>query len=95
MLKPVLVALSLAAVVVATTTEAEARHRRHLGMHGWCRADAAQMMGVRRGAVSLAPRAARTAGGRYELRGLASHGRYGARAFTCHFNSRGVLQGAV
>jgi hypothetical protein len=95
MLKPVVVALSLATLLAATSTEAEARHRRHLGMHGWCRADAAQMMGVRHGAVRLEPRAARTAGGRYELRGLASHGRFGARASTCHFNARGVLQGAV
>jgi hypothetical protein len=97
MLKPALVALSLVAVTAATVSSAEARHRRHHHgtMHGWCRADAAQMMGVRRAAVRLEPRAARTAGGRYELRGLAGHGRYGHRAFTCHFNARGVLQGAV
>jgi len=97
MLKPALLILSLAAVTAATSFPAEARHRRHHHgtMHGWCRADAAQMMGVRRAAISLEPRAARTAGGRYELRGLASHGRYGQRAFTCHFNARGVLQGAV
>jgi hypothetical protein len=96
MLKPALVVLSLVAVTVATASSAEARHRRHnWSMHGWCRADAAQMMGVRRSAVHLEPRAARTAGGRYELRGLASHGRYGQRAFTCHFNARGALQGAV
>lgn len=96
MLKPAFVVLSLAAVTAASTVPAEARHRRHHGsMHGWCRADAAQMMGVHRAAVALEPRAARTAGGRYELRGIASYGRYGSRAFICHFNARGVLQGAV
>lgn len=93
--KTVLSALILAALAIGAAAPAEARHRRHLGMHGWCRVDAAQMMGIRRSAVRLEPRGARVAGGRYELRGLASHGRYGDRPFTCHFNARGVLQGAV
>lgn len=95
MLKLPAAALALATLIVASTSQtAEASHRR-LGMHGWCRADAAQMMGVSRRAVALERRAVRTAGGRYELRGLAGHGRFGSRAFICHFNQRGVLQGAV
>jgi hypothetical protein len=95
MLKLPLAALALATLVVASTSQtAEARHRR-LGMHGWCRADAAQMMGVNRRAVVLERHAVRTAGGRYELRGIAGHGRFGSRPFTCHFNRGGVLQGAV
>ncbi len=95
MLKTTMTALALSTLLVAAGTQtAEAAHRR-LGMHGWCRADAAQMMGISRRAVIVERRAVRTAGGRYELRGLASHGRFGSRAFTCHFNPRGVLQGAV
>lgn len=95
MLKTTMTALVLSTLlVVAGTHDAEARHRR-LGMHGWCRADAAQMMGISRRAVILEPRAVRMAGGRLALRGLASHGRYGSRAFTCEFDHRGVLQGAV
>ena len=95
MLKSVLAAAALATLLVSVLPEAaEARHHRR-GMHGWCRADAAQMMGVSRRVVRLEPRAARTAGGRYELRGTAGHGRLGYRPFTCHFNARRVLQGAV
>jgi len=83
-----------ALLVVAGAQDAEARHRR-LGMHGWCRADAAQMMGVSRRAVALERHVVRVEGGRLVLRGLASHGRHGVRSFACHFNHRGVLQGAV
>lgn len=71
------------------------RHHHHHTMHNWCRADAAQMMGVRRAAVLLEPQVLRTEDGRYLLRGLADHGYYGQRSFTCHFDARGVLQGAV
>lgn len=81
------------AMLLALPEPAEARHRR--SMHGWCRADAAQMMGISRRAVSLEPRAVRTEGGRLILRGLASHGVLGNRPFACHFDRRGVLQGAV
>lgn len=70
-------------------------HHHHRGMHGWCRADAAQMMGIRRAQVLLEPQVLRTEDGRYRLRGLADHGLYGQRSFTCHFDARGVLQGAV
>lgn len=95
MLKLPMVTLTLAAVLaVAAPGSAEASHRR-LGMHGWCRADAAQMMGVSRRAVLLDRHVVRTASGRYEIRGLAAHGRYGSRAFTCQFNRHGLLQGAV
>jgi hypothetical protein len=95
MLKLPMVTLALATLVAAAAPgTAEASHRR-LGMHGWCRADAAQMMGVSRRAVVLDRHVVRTAGGRYEIHGLASHGRYGSRAFVCHFNAGGVLQGAV
>jgi len=95
MLKLPVTALALATLMVVSTSQAaEASHRR-LGMHGWCRADAAQMMGVSRRAVALERHVIRTAGGRYQLRGLAGHGRFGSRAFTCHFDRRGVLQGAV
>lgn len=69
-------------------------HPRH-GMHAWCRADAAQMMGIRRAQVLLEPQVLRRDDGRFELRGLADHGYYGQRSFTCHFDTRGVLQGAV
>ena len=92
--KSFLVAALVLAGLAALAEPAEARHRR-LGMHGWCRADTARMMGVSRRAVRLEPRAARLASGRYELRGAASHGWLGYRQFTCHFNERGVLQGAV
>lgn len=95
-------ALAVLAAQAVLADPAEARHRRHhhhhhhhLSMHGWCRADAAQMMGVRRSAVRLAPQVLRTDAGRYLLPGVASHGRFGERAFVCHFNERGVLQGAV
>jgi hypothetical protein len=95
MVKLSMVTLVVAAgLAAAAPGSAEASHRR-LGMHGWCRADAAQMMGVSRRAVLLDRHVLRTAGGRYEIRGLAAHGRYGSRAFICHFNARGVLQGAV
>jgi len=95
MLKLPMVTLALATLLAAAAPGAtEASHRR-LGMHGWCRADAAQMMGVSRRAVVLDRHVARTVGGRYEIRGLASHGRFGSRAFTCQFDARGVLQGAV
>jgi hypothetical protein len=93
-LKPLLAAALILAGLAASATPSEARHRR-LGMHGWCRADAAQMMGVSRRAVRLEPHAARLASGRYVLRGAASHGLLGHRHFICHFNARGVLQGAV
>ncbi len=53
------------------------------------------MMGVSRRAVVLENRVLRTEAGRYQIRGLAAHGALGSRAFTCHFNARGVLQGAV
>lgn len=95
MLKLPMVTLALGTLLAAAAPgTAEASHRR-LGMHGWCRADAAQMMGVSRRAVVLERHVARTVGGRYEIRGLASHGRYGSRAFTCQFNAHGILQGAV
>ncbi len=83
------------AVSLALPHAAEASHRRGLSMAGWCSADAAQMMGVSRRAVVLENRVVRTETGRYEIRGLASHGALGNRAFTCHFNQRRVLQGAV
>jgi hypothetical protein len=95
MLKIPVVALMAATVlVVATSTSAEARHRGR-DMHGWCRADAAQMMGLSRRAVVLERQVVRTAGGRYEIRGLAANGRFGNRPFTCQFNRHRVLQGAV
>lgn len=81
-------------LMFAGAQDAEARHRRP-GMHGWCRADAAQMMGVGRRAVTLERHVLRVEGGRYRLGGVADHGRYGARSFICHFDRRGVLQGAV
>ena len=95
MLKLSMVTLVVAAgFAAAAPGSAEASHRR-LGMHGWCSADAARMMGVSRRAVLLDRHVVRTGGGRYEIRVLASHGRYGSRAFTCQFNAHGVLQGAV
>ncbi len=93
MLKCLLTAAVAATTLVAVADHAEARHRR-LSLEGWCRADAAQMMGISRRAIALAPLTA-TPGGRYEIRGVASHGRFGTRAFTCQFNERRVLQGAV
>lgn len=94
MSRSVLTATLLAAATLFALPEpAEARHQR--SMHGWCRADAAQMMGVSRRAVVLERRAVRLEGGRLVLRGAASHGAYGVRPFACHFDRRGVLQGAV
>lgn len=96
MMKRAALATLVLSGLVAVSLPAEARHRRHHhGMHGWCRADAAQMMGIRRAAVVLEPQALRLPDGRYALRGLADHGFYGQRSFTCHFDARGVLQGAV
>lgn len=90
----VLPAAAIASVLLAALPEpAEARHQR--SMHGWCRADAAQMMGISRRAVSLERRAVRVEGGRPVLRGAANHGALGVRPFACHFDRRGVLQGAV
>ncbi|WP_439575085.1 hypothetical protein [Phreatobacter sp.] len=81
------------ALLLALPEPAEARHAR--SMHGWCRADAAQMMGISRRVVSLERRVVRIEGGRRILRGMASHGALGVRPFACHFDRRGVLQGAV
>lgn len=90
-----LATLALAVLaLLADAGTAEARHRR-LGMHAWCRADAAQTMGISRRAVALERHAVRVEGGRRILRGVAGHGRHGTRAFACHFDARGVLQGAV
>lgn len=91
---PMVVLIAATILVAAGSNSAEARHRGR-DMHGWCRADAAQMMGLSRRSVVLERHVARTAGGRYEIRGLASHGRFGNRAFTCQFNRHRVLQGAV
>ncbi|QCK86945.1 hypothetical protein E8L99_14860 [Phreatobacter aquaticus] len=95
MLKWVMVAALATAALGLSPDAAEARHRRHhISAEGWCRADAAQMMGISRRAIRL-DRLAATPGGRYEIRGIANHGRHGFRAFTCHFDERRVLQGAI
>ncbi|MFT3952942.1 MAG: hypothetical protein QM722_00380 [Piscinibacter sp.] len=93
MLKCLMTATVAVATLAALGDVAEARHRRR-SLESWCRADAAQMMGISRRAIALAPLAA-APGGRYEMRGVASHGRFGTRAFTCQFDQRRVLQGAV
>ncbi len=94
-MKAIVLSAAGLAVLLAMPGAAEASHRRGHSMAGWCRADAAQMMGVSRRAVVLENRVVRTEEGRYLIRGLASHGARGDRAFTCHFNARRVLQGAV
>ncbi len=94
MLKWVLIAAVATTALGLSHDTAEARHRSSASAEGWCRADAAQMMGVSRRAIRL-DRLAAAPGGRYEIRGIASHGRFGTRAFTCQFDHRRVLQGAV
>jgi hypothetical protein len=94
-MKAIAVTAAGLALFLAMPGAAKASHRRGHTMAGWCRADAAQMMGVSRRAVVLENRVLRTEAGRYQIRGLAAHGALGSRAFTCHFNARGVLQGAV
>lgn len=94
-MKAIVLAAAGLACLLALPGNAEASHRRDRSMAGWCRADAAQMMGVSRRAVVLENRVLRTEAGRYQIRGLAAHGALGSRTFTCHFNARGVLQGAV
>lgn len=94
MLKWVMIATIATSALGLSLDAAEASHRRRATAEGWCRADAAQMMGISRRAIRL-DRLTAAPGGRYEIRGIASHGRHGFRAFTCHFDERRVLQGAI
>lgn len=94
MSRSVLTAMVLAAAtLIVVCGAAQARHQR--SPHGWCRADVARMMGVSPRAVALERHVVRLEGGRALLRGTASHGALGIRPFACHFDRRGVLQGAV